>query len=492
MRIAVGGFNHETNTFSSCPVDRATLEENRLGASSYMKANQGVRADAGGYIDACRDLGIELIPTVQYTLLPCGPTIRGEFERCRDEIVELLWQAHLESPLDAIILKLHGGGAAEGYTDLEGEILRAVRARFGHEIPVGMSLDLHANYSQKMLDLCDVTVGYKCYPHVDGYECGYKLVQLLHQCVTGKKPAKAMVKLPMLLAPAYGLTTDGTAHDVQSLIYQMQKTEPGLMDISFFHGFAYADIPEAGASAVAMAADEETAKRCAQKLAAYVWSRRHDFKIPTHSAKQAMDLALEHEGVVVINESSDNPGGGAPGDGTHLLRELLERNIPGTAYGHIYDPEIVKLAMESGVGSRISGLLGAKTDNLHGTPIVLENAYVKTISDGVYKVKSSMGEGSVIDGKGFVLLQVGNVGIVVGGNRYQNKDDNPFLCVGIDWRQMRILAVKSSQHFKAWWAERADAIISCDSPGIHCADVAGFDFKCVPKTFFPFSDPQWK
>ena len=194
---------------------------------------------------------------------------------------------------------------------------------------------------------------------------------------------------------------------------------------------------------------------------------------------------------MIINESSDNPGGGAPGDGTHLLREMLERDIPGSVYGYIHDPEVVQLALAAGVGGTFDCRLGGKRDNLHGAPIEIKRAYVKTISDGKFIKKNPMGAGGLADYGPTVLLQVGNVGVVVSGARSQTLDDGPFRIVGVDWRDMRILALKSSQHFKGWWVGRAKTIIPCDSPGIHSADLSLFDHKQVNKDYFPFGDPEW-
>ena len=243
---------------------------------------------------------------------------------------------------------------------------------------------------------------------------------------------------------------------------------------------------------VTVAETKETAERAARTIAEYAWSRRRDFAVPLYSAAEAMDHAEQAEAPVVINESSDNPGGGGPGDGTHLLREMLKRDLPGSAYGFIWDPEVVQQAVAAGVGSRIDCLLGGKTDELHGAPIELKGAYVKTISDGTYINKNPMGYGGRRNMGATVLLQVGNVGIVVGTVRQQTLDDGPFRIVGIDWQEMRFLALKSAQHFKGWWTGRAKTIIPCESPGIQSADLTVFDFKHVNTSYFPLGDPEWK
>ena len=493
IRIAFGGYEHETNTFSTIAVTADTISQVKRTGEDLIARNRGVHCTAGGFIDECIERGIELLPAVRAEVGPCGITRQAAFEALRDEIVEKLWVLHRETPLDAIALNIHGAGVAEGYPDLETALLQALRQRFGKEMLIGMVLDLHGNITPEMLELSDTTVGFKTYPHVDTYESARLLIRLLHEQITSKRRLhQALVQLPWHIAPAYGVTLSGPAHDVMMYDQKLVEDNPELCDITFFHGFPYSDVAFSGASVTAVAETAESAQRFAKQAAEYAWSRRHDFIIPVNSAEKAMDLAETAEWPVVINEGSDNPGGGAPGDGTHLLRELLKRNLPNTVYGHIYDPEVVRQAAAAGVGSCVDCLLGAKQDNRHGEPVALKGAYVKTISDGTFIKKNPMGAGGIARLGTTVLLQVGNVKIIVTEKRAQNLDDGPFQLVGIDWREMRILALKSAQHFKGWWTGRAKTIIPCDSPGIQSADLQSFEYRHLNTTYFPFEDTQRK
>ncbi len=493
MRIIAGGLEHETNSFSNISADVEKVNSIKRVGEDYIRGCTGVRCMMGGFIDECRELGIQLLAASHVNITPCAPTKQDAFEAYRDEFVERCWAAHCEAPLDAIALNIHGAAIAEGYPDVEAELLRALRARFGKDMPIGMELDLHGNITPEMLELSDIIVGYKEYPHTDTYDTSRDLIRLLHEQVTEKKRFyQALVQLPWHLPPACGVTLSGPAMDVKLFMAQLVAEQPELRDASFFHGFPYADFPQSGVSVVTVAETKERAEQAAHRIAEYAWSRRRDFAVPLYSAAEAMDRAEQAEALVVINESSDNPGGGGPGDGTHLLREMLKRDLPGSAYGFICDPEVVRQAIAAGVGGYIDCLLGGKTDGLHGAPIELKGAYVKTISDGTYITKNPMGAG----GKGTLgptaLLQVGNVGIVVGTARRQTLDDAPFRIVGIDWQDMRILALKSAQHFKGWWTGRAKTIIPCESPGIQSADLTVFDFQYLNTSYFPLGDPEWK
>ena len=492
MRIGIGGMAHETNAFSNVPTTEALFR--RL---TYWEGKEalrpGVRVFMGGYTDEAIAQGIELVPVFYANANPSGKIPRETLETMRDRLVDGLWAEHQKQPLDGIAFVPHGAGAAEGYPDIEGEILRAVRERFGYEIPVGIVLDLHANVTKEMMERADVLIGVKCYPHVDSYETGRKvLAQLADVIRSGKKPCKKFIPLPWLLAPTGGVTLQGPAHDVQQLTYKLEEN-PAVHSVTFFHGFPYADIPQAQVTVTAFADSQEDADRVAMEVAGYAWNRRNDFLVKVLSPAQALDLAvLEENGPVVINESSDNPGGGSPGDGTFLLRELLKRNLPKTAFGHIMDPEVAKQAAEAGIGATISCVLGAKTDKLHGEPIVIEKAYVKAICDGKFINRSPMGYGETINHGLTVRLQVGNVDIVVTSLPRQTMDKGPFEIVGINYSEYKILCLKSSQHFRGWWQDKASKIIPCDPPGIHCGDLSVFDFKLANTDFFPLGNPQWE
>ena len=492
MRIGFGGMSHETNTFSSVPTtyEMFPLREGEYGITS----NTGVRTYTGGLIDEAKELGIDLVSACSTVTTPSGLITRHAIETIRDRIISRLQELHAEKPLDGIALTLHGAGSADGYLDLEGEIIRAVRAAFGPDMPIGVVLDLHGNITETMVEHSDILIGVKGYPHVDEYDRARDMLRHLYNMITtGKKPCMRLIRLPWVFTPSKGMTISGPAHEIQQFMVKMEAEDENLLQASFFHGFPYADVPHAGVSVATLARDQETADRAALEIAKFAWARRDQFLAKSVSPAEAFDQALEL-GVrpIVINESSDNPGGGAPGDGTYLLREMLKRNLPDTAFGFITDPEVARLAAEAGVGATISCLLGGKTDDKHGEPIELKDAYVKAISDGKHIKLSPMGKGSVMDMRLTALLQVGNVKIIVGSKANQTMDKGPFQMMGIDYEQMHILGLKSSQHFRGWWQDKAAAICPSDPPGIHCGDLDMFTFENVNQTYYPFDmNREW-
>jgi microcystin degradation protein MlrC len=196
-------------------------------------------------------------------------------------------------------------------------------------------------------------------------------------------------------------------------------------------------------------------------------------------------LREDQAGIVIFADPGSEPT-------EHLLREMLKRNLPDSAFGSIHDPEVAAMAAKAGVGAKITCKLGGKTDNLHGEPIELTDAYVKCISDGKYLGLSPMGGGSVKHAGLTVLLVVGNVSIVVISARAQAMDDGYFRLVGLRHDLLKYAAIKSAQHFKGWWMGRCSGIVPCDSPGIHCADLHVFDFKYTNTNYFPLADTVWE
>lgn len=493
MRFGIAGFFHETNSFSNLPFTMQSCTW--LEGQDMIDACRGVKAYIGAFIDEAEAQNVEIVPSVYVRDCPSGHITDEVVENVRARMLEMLWAGHQEKPFDGIAIHLHGAAVADSYPDVDGELLRAVREKFGPDMPIGVVLDLHGNISNTMMDCSDILVGIKTYPHIDEYGASRIMFAMLCDKIRGGyKTYQAKVCLPWHIAPAQGLTTAGPAHDVMQELYKWEEAEPELLQASFFHGFPYSDIDDAGVSVTTVAKSQEVADRCALEIARYAWSRRKDFKVPLHSAKEAFDLALQiPDGPmpVIINESSDNTGGGAPGDGTHLLREMLERNVP-SAFGYIFDPEVAQQAAKAGVGATISCRLGGKMDSHHGEPIELKEAYVKAISDGTYVNQSSKGGGNTVRLGLSVNLVVGNVNIVVASGRTQAMDDGPLRMVGVSRDLVKIVAVKSSQHFKAWWTDRSRGIVSCDSPGIHSSDLTVFDFKHSNPNYFPFVDAVWE
>ena len=464
MRIAVAEYSHETNPHSSIKITESTMQVCKATAKQFYERSTGVRSSRGGIIDEAAKLGVTLVPTLFASFRPCAPALKEVYESYRDEMIQLLWCEHTRKPFDAIALIAHGAGMADGYDDVEADILMKLRNRFGYDIPIGITLDLHGNISQEMIELCNITVGCKEYPHTDSYETAREMFQLLCRQVHHNPFGKAMRKLNFKIPSAAGCTLDGPGLDIKNFCLQLQKENPELLNATVFHGFNASDVSFGGVSVVTTATTTAKAEDFANIISNYVLTVKEKFIVPVYTVSQAIDLAQTSVKPVVINESTDNPGSGHPGDGTLLLQEMIHRNIPGSIYAGIYDPQVAEEAFSLGAGKYITCCLGAKVDHKHGSPIAINNAQILAVSDGNFIQHSPMGYGANSKLGKTVLLRINNVKVVVNSIRSQTFDDGPLRLVGIDWQDCSIIALKSLQHFRAWWTGKAETIIPIYAP----------------------------
>lgn len=492
-RIAFGGISHETNTF--CPPTTVDMFRERFWhrGEELVERVRGTRGYMGGMIEAAERLSVTLIPTFSATAEPWGTITTDAYATMIGELLAGLRRA---MPLDAVCLGLHGAGVADGITDLEGAVLEAVRGALGDAMPIAVTLDLHGNITPKMVALATGLFGVHEYPHVDAYERGQEAIAFLVRVLRGEiRPAMAIEPLPLLTAASpSGLEP---VRSINELCHRWER-EPGMIDCAFFHGFSFTDIPEAGATVIAVAEqDASLARRAARAVAQEVWLRREAFQVKHPDAAQAVAEAVSAAssgGPVVINETSDNPGGGGPGDGTHLLRAMLAAALTHSAFGTIYDPEVVEASHRAGVGATIRIRLGGKHDAMHGAPLDLE-VYVKNLADGRFALTTPMGRGQPVQlGKTARLISieqrrgdvlVGGIDIVVASRRTQVLDPGPFLLHGIDVTRCRIVGLKSSAHFRAGFDGIAKHIVTADPPGITTSNLTQFSYTKLRRPIYP-------
>lgn len=482
MRIAIGGITHETNTFSNVPTTITDFQNHewQIG-EEIITEHEGIRDFLGGMIAEGKRQEVELVPTFFANAKPQGIITKDTYEVLINELVTAIKQA---LPLDGLCLSLHGGGIAEGHDDLEGSILTEIRKVIGYEIPIVATLDLHANMTETMIKEADALFGVNFYPHIDCYERGVEAMSNLLRIIRGETiPVMYLEKLPMMLASA---TTDfGPAKAVNKICWEWEK-QHGVIDCTFFHGFAQTDIPDMRVSILTITNnDPDLAQRASKEVAEKVWDMRESFYDDLPGPEEGLDLALQTDGgPIVINETSDNPGAGAPGDGTHLLKALIEKNIEKSVFGFICDPETAEQAHREGVGKTINVLLGGKTDTLHGNPLSL-TAYIKALTDGKFIQTSPMGKGVKVDLGKSARLQVGNVDIIVCSKKKQTLDEQVFLLHGIDVKEYKIVALKSENHFRAAFTPIAKRIITVDSPGLSTYNLRNYPYQRVMRPVMP-------
>jgi microcystin degradation protein MlrC len=488
-RIAIGEFAHETNTFCPEPTTTGPFKEYQwFHGDEIVHTHSGNRTYLGGMLAAADERGIEVVPTFVANAYPSGTITRAAY----DEIIgTLLDEITRAMPLDAVCLSLHGAGVAEGIDDLEGAVLAAVRERVGPDMPIAASLDLHGNITPLMLAHADGLFGNWHYPHTDSYERGAEAMEFLSRLLKHEiAPVMHLEQLPVMIPTC---STDLEPGKRLNALCREWEQRPGMIDCTIFHGFPYTDVPAVGMSVLTIADNDPALAEAAGKaVAEAIWEAREEYRPEILTTTEAITRALAvPEGPVVINDTSDNPGGGSPGDSTHLLRTMLAMQLENACYAYIFDPETAAQAHAAGVGATIDVRLGGKTDDLHGAPIEAA-AYIKCLTDGQFRLTTPMGRGMQVNIGPMARLQIGGVDVLVGSVRQQVLDDEIFLLHGIDVRRYRIVAVKSSAHFRAGYTHLATAIIAADAPGATTLDLSGFPYQHIRRTMWPLDAAEMR
>lgn len=485
MRIVIGQITHETNTMFGVPtsVDEFRRQDWALG-QDVIKLHDGVRDYLGGMIDAARKNDIEVVPTFSANAVPSGVIMRSAFDQMLGHLLTGIKNA---GEIDAICLALHGAGSAEGIDDIEGAILKAVRELVGPELPVIVTLDLHCHMTTEMVEQSTALMIVHEYPHIDCYECGFSAIELAYRTVRREvSPVMRMISLPMFIPPT--TTYSGPAYEIKQRCKHWE--DKGLLHVSFGHGFPHTDVPVIASNVMAIAdGDAKLAEEAAMDVANQVWNSREEFRPRYPDPATALTKAKEAaHGPVVIAEVSDNTGGGAPGCGTHLLKAMLEADLPNSAFGFIYDPVASDQAHAAGPGATISIEIGGQIDpDCLGAPIQVE-AYVKSVTDGRFIVQSEMGGGKQIDLGKMARLVIGNVDIIIGSERYQTIDPELFLLHGIDVTRYKIIALKSQNHFLSGFGTLAAEVIRTDPPGWTPSDLSHLDYQRISRPIWPLDD----
>lgn len=477
MRVAIAGIVHETNTYCQ---GQTPLEAFYTYRGEQMFNAAGQESDLGGAVDACQRLGLDVVPTLYASTQPSGTIARDAYDTLKDEILERLSQA---MPLDGVVLLLHGAGVVDGIQDLECDLASSVRELVG-DVPIAASFDLHGNITQDMADQLNGVFACRQYPHVDLHERAADAVQCVVDMHRSGLPTRcSVVTLPVLLPTT--TTFEGIGQQMLDKLLAEEQAA-SCYNLSWFHGFPYTDVAHVGTYfVVTHRSDDSAAVDAAQRMAEDLWARRDSFLPVSLSAEQAVAAAMaETEGPVVIHETSDNCGGGAPGDGTHLLRAMLSAGLGSDAcFGFIVDADVAARAHKAGVGKTLGVSLGGKTDDLHGEPIETE-AYVKALHDGRL-IMQHMFKGAPLSIGPMARLVISGMDVVVASRRSQTFDREPFLAVGIDVLRYKYVALKSSSHFRAGFQHLAKKIITADSPGLTTHDITVFPRQQTRRRLWP-------
>ncbi len=480
MKIVIGAFQTETNTFSPLPTGERGFYDasyRRRDASLDPTVRDAVCQVAWRKL-AARD-GHQIVESLSAFAQPAGRTVRALYERMRDDILADVAAA---KP-DMVLMLMHGAMVADGYDDCEGDTIARIRALVGPNVPIGVELDLHCHITRQMLDNATAIITFKEYPHVDLVPRAEELYDICLRTAQGKvKPVMAVHDCRMINM------WRTPVEPMRSFVARMQALEgkDGILSVSFGHGFPWGDVEDVGAKMLVIAdGDRAKAAALAAQLAREIWALRSQTVTPHDTIDQALDrLPSASGGPLVIADVADNAGGGAPGDSTFILRRILDRGLKDVVSGCYWDPQAVQMCIEAGEGATFELRIGGKCGRASGDPVDLVVTVRKVIRDlyqtGLGGKKSLLGDS--------VWVSAGGIDLVLASVRSQTFHPDAFTAFGIDVARKRLVVVKSTQHFYAGFAPLAKEIRYVTTPGAIPPDFANIPYTKLARPYWPRVD----
>jgi microcystin degradation protein MlrC len=495
-RIAVGGFQHETNTFAP---QKATWEDFEradawppfLRGAEMIAAVEGFNIPIAGAITTLQALGHEIVPLSWCSAPPSSYVEKEAYEKVAGWIVEDL---KAKGPFDAVYLDLHGAMVAEHYEDGEGELMRRVRAVVGDGIPLVASLDYHTNMTPEMVKHATAMVGYRTYPHIDMADTGSKAAELLDRLLKDKRPLyKAFRQIDFLIPLVWQCTLLDPAKGIFELLGEIERGtdrggapagshNQGIVSLTHTPGFPPADIKECGPALVVYGYDKAATEAAADRLAAAIKAKEKAFagKLWTadEAVVEAMRLAKTATKPVILADVQDNPGTGGTSDTVGLLRALIAHKAKGAVIGMIVDPQAAEAATEVGEGAILERGIGAVVGFAGETPVEASWRVVK-LGSGVFTGTGPFYGGARFQIGPMALLtdEASGVSVVLACKRVQAADQEMFRHLGVEPSQTPILALKSTVHFRADFQPIAATILTVQSPGAHLTDPVDFPYR---------------
>jgi microcystin degradation protein MlrC len=475
--IATGGFQHETNTFAPSKADYAAFEDGggwpELTFGEHIASRlAGANIPATGALESLHAGGHRTIGLVWGAASPSAHVTRDAFERIAGDLLARLADA---GPVDGVYLDLHGAMVTEHLDDGEGELLARVRRIVGPRVAIVASLDLHANVTRAMFEQADGLVAYCTYPHVDMAATGARAARLLERTLAlGRPMAKAMRPLDFLTGLPAQCTFIEPGRSLYALLARLEREHDTIL--SFTPGFPMADFPECGMAVAGYGPDGARVARAVDELAHAVHDAEPDFAMELFTPADAVARAIERGQVgapVVLADTQDNPGAGGNGDTTGLLAAVLERNPRDAVLGLLIDGASARQAHAVGAGRAAQFHLGEISGVPGHVPLAGEFT-IERLGDGRFTCTGPMFRGFRMDLGPMAVLRRGNVRVVLASKKCQAADQEMFRHVGIEPREQRMLALKSSVHFRADFQPIAKEVLVVVAPGPAKADPAAF------------------
>ncbi len=484
-RVGLASLMHESNTFYPVPTTREMFQDTCLVSGPEVFSHWGeAHHELGGMLESLPALGLETVPLVTATAMPSGPVEEEAYEGILEEILDRI----SGQSLDGLLLALHGAMVAQHVRDADGRTAARIRQLVGPDLPIVMTLDLHANVSPLMIESVTAATIYRTYPHLDQRERGREAARILAETIAGRiRPVQSLVKPPLCIS----ILAQGTHQDPMAGLYRRMEDligQDGVISASIAPGFAYADVEEMGpAFLVVTDGDRDLARKEALGLARRAWELRDQLTLLGTPIREAVEAAMDTDaGPVTLLDVGDNVGGGSPADGTLILQEVI-RTGSGPALVVLFDPAAVQACVASGVGTEVSLRVGGKSDDLHGPPIPIRGR-VRCLHDGAFVEDEPRHGGARFNNQGLTALVETDAGhaIVLTSLRMAPMSLEQVLSLGVKPKPYRILVAKGAIAPVAAYEPVSSRMVYVDTPGITSANPAHFDYRHRPRPLYPF------
>ncbi|MEE6287861.1 M81 family metallopeptidase [Georgenia sp. MJ173] len=481
VRIGVAFISQESNTFNPHPATMVGFESFGVYRGERMLGELAGVGAVGGFLSAIEawDGPVEVVPLLKARDVAGGRLAAATLDALAGELTALLAGA---GPLDVLVMLLHGACAAEGEDDADGHLLAAARTVAGPRLPIVVGLDHHANITERMVDLSTAIIGHRTQPH-DPSDTGRRAGELALRVATGAvAPTVAARTLRLLSHQEQFLTGQGpmkTWFDAARAIEQ----EDGVLAVSPFPMQPWLDLAEGGWSVVVVTdGDRELAARHADEMADLAWSMRAQFQETTSvSPEQAVALASRSSGLVILSDTGDSVFGGAGGDSTVLLAELLRVGAP-TALVPLIDPEAARTLARAGVGERVELAVGGGLTQWFAPVEVV--AEVVTVADPVLRDLPGYTEAEVRMGTTVVAV-VANVTLVI-SERPGVAGNHPGMYehLGLRPAEYGVVVLKTASNFQ-WYEHLTMSVIRVDTAGPTQSSITELPWRRVPRPIYP-------
>jgi microcystin degradation protein MlrC len=485
MKILLGSLMHESNTFSPVYTDSDAFERTQhLQGDRVLAHHRGGLGEVAGMLGVLDERGVEILPTLSAVAMCSGMVRRETYDALKQEMLDGVRRRAADA--DGILLALHGSMTVEGIEDPEGDLLRSVRALLPRSVPIGVSLDHHANVTPEMIDNCDFAIGYRTHPHTDQYAVGRavaeKLLDLLGQRHTLRRH---FIKLP-LLTPA-----ENRPEAIALLAAAVERIErdPHVFTASFFVAYPWADLSIVGASTLCITVDDAgAAQRYARQLADIMWAIRREFQFPIHSIEEAVQKGAQMaEAPILLDELPDCTLGGAAGDVVTSTRYLVEKGVPDAAVAGIVDPRAVEAAGRAGVGARVHLRIGGLFTREDNEPLaidaVVKNLQANIVGDpGAHPgFEAAVGRIAVVEANGVQIVLI----------EFPGKIDGPGFLekLGIDPRRRKFIVSKEGLNPFVTYRPLGARVLMVESAGLNRQRLRPSDYRRVPRPLWPL-DPE--